>query len=221
MIGSFSFAAPKAALAWGVIFLLPGIVLFRNFKSNKTATLALILGGIGILPVPFLPAWAGLISFDGIPGMLYASLAGILLGKSLNLGIQTWQGKEGDSEPISPLVITGYSVGLVSQLVISFQSGLIDSSLAISAVPISAWAALVFFIPVTLFWSKIPELKIPWWQKAIIKIRNIIGDITTFLPRVFDGAVYLFTRLFEGDGGLIWTLLFGFLIITLISLRGG
>ncbi len=221
LIGSFSFAAPKAALAWGVIFLLPGIVLFRNFKSNKTATLALILGGIGILPVPFLPAWAGLISFDGIPGLFYASLAGIFLGKTLNLGIQTWQGKDGDSEPISPLVITGYSVGLVSQLVISFQSGLIGSSLAISAVPISAWAAVVFFIPVTLFWSRIPELKIPWWQKFTIKIRNIIGDITTFLPRMIDGAVYLFTRLFEGDGGLIWTLLFGFLIITLISLRGG
>ena len=221
LIGSFSFTAPEAALAWGVIFLLPGIVLFRNFKSNKTATLALILGGIGILPLPFLPAWAGLTSFDGIPGLFYAGLAGVFLGKTLNLGIQTWQGKEGESEPISPLVITGYLVVLASQIVISFQSGLIGISLAISAVPISAWAALVLFIPAALFWSRIPELEIPWWQKLIIKIRNIIDVISASLTRITDGSVYLFTRLFEGDGGLIWTLLFGFLIITLVSLRGG
>jgi hypothetical protein len=221
LIGSFSFAAPKAVLAWGVIFILPGIVLFRNFKSNKTATLALILGGIGILPVPFLPAWAGMISFDGIPGLFYAGLAGIFLGKTLNLGIQTWQGKEGESEPISPLVITGYLVVLASQLAISIQSGLIGVSLAILAVPISAWVALTLFIPAALFWSRIPELEIPWWQKSILKIRNIIDDLSASLTRITDGSVYLFTRLFEGDGGLIWTILFSFLIITLVSLRGG
>lgn len=221
MIGGFSFAAPQAVLAWGVIFLLPGIVLFRKYSSNRTAIIALVMGGIGIIPLPFLPAWAGLKPFTDIPGLLFACLAGILLGKTLHLGIQTWQGEDLESEVVSPVMITGYAVVLISQFVISIQSGLIRISLDFSTVPLAAWLGLATFIPAALFWSRIPELEISQGLKRIRNIRKILGGFLESIVRIAEGTMYIFIRLFEGDGGLIWTLLFGFLILTLISLRGG
>ncbi len=221
LVGGFAFAAPQAILALGVVFILPGIMLFRNFESKRTSTLALILGGIGILPLPFFPAWMGLISFDGISGLFFSISAGIILGKTLNHGIQEWQKKEKESQPISPLMITGYAVVLISQIVISIQAGLIKDSLALAAAPVSAWIGALVFITAALFWNRIPTLDRSRWEGIITRFRNFLENAADPIPRITDGAVYLITRLFEGDGGLIWTLLFGFLIISLISLRGG
>jgi len=221
LIGCFSFAAPEAVLVWGVIFLLTGLILFRKFGSKRAVSLALIVGGIGILPLPFFPSWLGLVYFQGVPGMFFSAMAGLLLGGIFNSVIQKWRRIEIPSEQISPLTITGYAVVLFSQLSISIQADLINTSLAISSVPVSAWIAALLFGVAVLFWDRIPEFNISRWDRLKAQIKKTMDTALNSISRLVDGAVNLFSRLFEGDGGLIWTLLLGFLIITLISLRGG
>ncbi len=221
IIAGFALAAPEAVLAWGMIFLLPGLVLFREFGSKRSASLALIMGGIGILPLPFFPAWLGLASLIGIPGLLFSVLAGVFLGRIINHQIEDWRENKIPTEQISPLTISGYGVVLISQLSISVQVGLFKRSLAFSSIPVSAWITALIFGVAVLFWDRIPVLNLSRLDRHKRKIRAIFDTAENSFPRLADGAVYLFTRLFEGDGGLIWTLLLGFLIITLISLRGG
>lgn len=220
-IAGFAFGAPEAVLTWGAVFLLPGLVLFRDFGSKRAASLALIVGGIGILTLPFFPTWVGLIFLKGIPGLFIAGLAGVFLGRIFNHQIQAWREIETPTEQISPLVIVGYAVILISQYSISIQTGLIRKSLAFSEIPFSAWITALLFGFAVLFWDRIPLVKFSWLESFKSKSKGFILSTTNSIPRLADGAVYLFTRLFEGDGGLIWTLLLGFLIITLISLRGG
>ena len=221
LIGGFAFAEPEAVLTWGMIFLFPGLVFFRDFGSKRSASLALIVGGIGILPLPFFPSWVGFFSLIGIPGLFFSILAGVLFGRTFNHRIQGWRGIEILTEQISPLTITGYAVVLISQYSISIQAGLVRKSLAFTYVPISAWIAALLFGIAVLFWERIPEFDTSRFDRIKSKARIYFITVANLISRLADGIVYLFTRLFEGDGGLIWTLLLGFLIITLISMRGG
>lgn len=220
-IAGFTFAAPHAILTWGAVFFLPGLVLFRDHGSKRTASLALIIGGIGILTLPFLPTWVGLAAVKGLSGFLFSAITGVFLGKIINHQIQIWREIEYPTEQISPLIIIGYAVVLISQFSLAIQAGLIKTSLAFSAVPISAWIAALLFGFAVLFWDRIPRIQLSWVDNYKQKSSMMIDMAAKSFPRLADGAVYLFTRLFEGDGGLIWTLLLGFLIITLISIRGG
>ena len=221
LIGGFAFAAPEAVVVWGMIFLFPGLVFFRDFGSKRAASLALIVGGIGILPLPFFSSWVGFIPLNGIPGLFISVLAGILLGRIFNHRIQDWRGIEIQTEQISPLTITGYAVILISQYSISIQAGLIKKSLAFTSVPVSVWIAALLFGIAVLFWDRIPALVTSRLDRLKVRTKVYFDAAANSIFGLADGIVYLFTRLFEGEGGLIWTLLLGFLIITLISLRGG
>jgi len=221
IIASFSFAAPEAILTWGIVFLLTGLVLFRKFGSKRTASLALIVGGIGILPLPFFPSWVGLVSLTGLSGLLFSTMAGVFLGRIFNHRIQIWQEIEIPTEQISPLTITGYVVVLFSQYSISIQAGLMKKSLAFSSIPVGTWIAALLFGVAVLFWDRIPEINLSRLDKLKGRTRSLLEAGEGLLPRLADEVVYMFTRLFEGDGGLIWTLLLGFLIVALISRRGG
>ena len=110
---------------------------------------------------------------------------------------------------------------LISQYSISFQVGLIKKSLAFSSIPVGAWIAALLFGVAVLFWDRIPVINTPRLDRLKGKTKSLIDAVASSFPRLADEAIYLFTRLFEGDGGLIWTLLLGFLIIALISVRGG
>jgi len=220
LIGGFAFAEPEAVLIWGMVFLFPGLVFFRAFGSKRSASLALIVGGVGILPLPFFPSWVGFVSLIGIPGLFFSILAGVLFGRVLNHQIQGWREIEILTEQISPLAVTGYAVILIAQYSISIQAGLVRSSLAFTSVPFSAWIAALLFGIAVLFWDRIPELDRSRLDRIKSKAKIFISAAAKQISRLADGIVYLFTRLFEGDGGLIWTLLLGFLIITLISMRG-
>ncbi len=220
-ISAFVFADPEAVLVWGMVFLMPGLVLFRNFDSKRTASLALIVGGLGVFPLPFFPSWVGLVSLIGIPSLFFSALVGIFLGRIINRKIQDWRKIEIPTEQISPLTITGYAVILVAQYSIAFQAGLVNKSLAISSIPVGAWLSALLFGVTVLFWDRIPEMNISPLDRLREKTSPLIKAGASSIPRLADETVYLLTRLFEGDGGLIWTLLLGFMIIALISVGGG
>jgi len=148
-------------------------------------------------------------------------LTGVFLGRIFNHRIQDWRGIEVPTEQISPIIITGYAVVLISQYSISVQAGLIKKSLALTSVPVSAWIAALLFGLAVLFWDRLPAINKSRLDKLKVRTRVHFDAAANSIPRLANGIIYLFTRLFEGDGGLIWTLLLGFLIITLISLRGG
>jgi len=220
LLGGFVFAAPEAVLIWGVIFLLTGTLLIRDFKAKRALSLALVLGGIAILPLPYFPAWAGLVSFNGIPGLLFSLPAGIVLGKTLNKNIRALRDFELDSEPLSAVLLTGYAVILISLFSITVQAGLRSKNLALSSAPISVWIAGVVFVAAAVFWNRIPKISLSRLEKTTTRIKVFTAAAADAFPQIADRAVNLVSRVFEGEGGLIWTLLVGFLLLSLISLRG-
>jgi hypothetical protein len=221
LLGGFVFAAPESVLIWGVIFLLTGTLLIRDFEAKRALSLALILGGIAILPLPYFPAWAGLVSFIGIPGLFFSIPAGIVLGKTLNRNIRALRNFELDAEQLSPVLLTGYAVILISLFSITVQAGLRSKNLALSAAPISVWIAGVVFAASAILWDRIPKIVLSRLEKTTTRIKEFGAAAAGAFPELAGRAVYLVSRVFEGEGGLIWTLLVGFLILTLISLRGG
>jgi len=50
---------------------------------------------------------------------------------------------------------------------------------------------------------------------------NVITGIGSGAARLVNWTVFLLISLFEGEGGLIWALILGFLLLTLITLSGG
>jgi hypothetical protein len=219
-LAGYGFAAPDAVLSWGMIFTLPGLVLFGRFRSKRTASLALIIAGIGILPLPFFSSWVGLASLTGISGLFFSISAGMFLGSVFNHRVQVWREIKTPTEQLSPLVLTGYGVILISQYAIAIQSGLIKISLAFTSIPFSAWIAALLFGIAVLFWDRIPEIHLSRFDTLLGNARKFVQAAGNTFRRLADGVIFLFTRLFEGDGGLIWTLLLGFLIITLLASRG-
>ncbi len=222
IIGSALIADPKATLSWGVLYLLPGLLFLQELNTRKNHLIALILGGIGILPLPFFPAWLGVAIFaEGLPGLLFALSTGLILGAMLNQGIRYWRVQRLRSEPAFLMLIIGSALLILSQLIISLQSGFLVVSLESFSYPVTIWIAGPLTLVVALFGDRVPRLKMSGLGVSSGEFMKTLSTISSVGATLFDQAVYLITRLFEGDGGLIWALLIGFLIITLISLSGG
>ncbi len=219
--GSASLASPAGGLAWGVVFMLPGSLLWHEKARSHPSLIGLGLAGLGLLPLPYLPAWSGIQAFPGgIASYLLAASCGIFLGSLAiavlkNLSRSTEKGK-----PISLMSILASGSLLLSQLLIAFRLGLLGASKGLLSHPVVVWLPLLGILLVLILGNWVPlrhresallmiDRGVAWIQMAISRILRSIESLIIFLA-----------GLLEGDGGLIWALLIGMLIITLIGSRG-
>jgi hypothetical protein len=94
------------------------------------------------------------------------------------------------------------------------EQGIFSRSLAV-------WIPIPLIFLTVVFRDRITD-------SGFIKIEGDVGKSLDIIPSVFsnlggfgDRVVSFLSDLFEGEGGLIWALLIGFLLITLITLGGG
>jgi hypothetical protein len=116
---------------------------------------------------------------------------------------------------LSPAII------ILTQLVIALEHKLLDFSGGILSKPISLWIPLLLIILFFIFGERIPQLNTWRGEEKIINTLNIISGIGSGAARLAGRTVFLIISLFEGEGGLIWALIIGFLMLTLITLSRG
>ena len=222
MVGSALIGIPEGALSWGMLLMLPGLLLVIDNSTKTHTLLAVILGVVGSLPLPYLPAWTGVEIFGGgLPGLVFGIATGLFLGINLSNSMKSWQNNRQDLNQKSPLLIIGSTVLILSQFLVVYKMGLFHFSTKFLVLPLFVWFAAPIMILLAIFREKIPSLKGDPWLKILKQGSTMTAGIVKSFMIFLDRIVYLITRLFEGDGGLIWALLIGFLIITLISVGGG
>jgi hypothetical protein len=210
------------ALSLGMAMILPGLQLWWISKQPKIPLLPLIFGILGLLPVPFLPSWTGVSTFSaGLPGILVGVSYGMLLGSILIALLKNWQ-SSADTFSTHPLLgIIGAAAILLSQAVVSLRLDLIDSSRDIFGRSVLIWISFLGFIPILILGNQLPLKKTRRFVDIGSRFRDGVEKFLTTSFHFLDRLVEFISQIFEGQGGLIWTLLIGLLLISLIRLRGG
>ncbi len=221
LIGAYLCQSPLSASYLGILALLSGVALLWEPGSRKAALVRMIAVGVGFLPLPFFPAWIGLAYLDGLGAYFLSAVYGWVFGKLLFKAFQAWKAAEDPSEPVTPLEWTGMGVLLVSQLVIAARLGLFSAGLRFHLIPISTWLSPLLLAASLVFWSRLPGADLAGRLRQEKASRPDFTDSGRALLELSSEAVHLMTRLFEGDGGLLWTLLLGLLIFTLARGGGG
>ena len=220
--GGAALAQPASALSWGIVFMLPGSLLWSEREKAHPSILILGLAGLGTLPFPFLPAWSGSVVFrEGLPGILLAAGAGIFLGALIIAVLKRLPRMKEEKAELTPLLIIGSVILTLSQVLIAFRLGLLEASRGLLSGPIAVWLTPLLAVLVLVLGNWVPltrkdliASRLAWFAD---RLRQFLSEMYSVIKRIVD----LLSNLLEGDGGLIWALLFGFLLITLISLRGG
>jgi hypothetical protein len=212
----------EGAFSWGIVMLLPGIRLWNESRQPRTSLIPLIFATIGLLPVPFLPPWSGILTFSaGVPGIILGLSYGILLGSVLITVLKNWRSSGFDIPSLPILNITGAAAILISQVVISIRLDLITKSQALLDKPVVIWISFLGILPVLIFGNQLPLRKREGLFAAVSRLPGGFEKGIQAILHFLDRLVGFISRIFEGQGGLIWALLIGLLLITLISIRGG
>ena len=212
----------ESALIWCVVMMLPGIRMWIGSRQPKKSLIPLVLATLGLLPLPFLPSWAGVLAFsEDIPGIILGLSYGILLGNALIAVLKNWGSSKSDSEPFPLLGVIGAVAVLASQVLISLRLGLIDASRDLLGKSITIWISFLGLVPVLILANHLPFKRGERIRSAMPGLKERFGKITLTVVYILDRMVSFFSRIFEGQAGLIWALLIGLLFITLISVRGG
>ncbi len=220
--GAAILGIPQDALAWSLIFLLPGFLLRKQTTNIKEASLVLILGSLGILTLPFLPAWSGANIFGaGGQSYLYAAAFGLAGGAILSGSMEKIIHKQLPSGTISIPFIIGAANLFLTQIIIGYSTSLIYDSVHLRAYPISSWIPGGIMVLFIMIGYRLPELSISFLEKIPNRLELTFKGTLATGTGIMDQVISVLAGLFEGEGGLIWALLIAFLIISLISLGGG
>ncbi|HNT53933.1 MAG TPA: hypothetical protein PKG95_04425, partial [Anaerolineaceae bacterium] len=223
---------PQASLAWGVAMILPGSLLF--LMSARSAGLLVIsaLGLLGLLGLPFTPAaggWAGLLgnpmTGNGMLFLVVQALLGLGYLRHALAPIQPWRELESWARIVYPL---GLVLLVIADILIGIWGGPDFFTLGVW------WAAVIAtgLIGILVVGNHLlrPFRQAGWLVALGRQIVNLLSKIIslTWFYRLLEwlyhqlGKIVRFLSLiFEGDGGVLWTLVFLALLITLIRSQGG
>jgi hypothetical protein len=220
--GSAALADPVSALSWGLVFMLPGCLFWSVRDQAQPTYLLLGLGGLGILPLPFLPAWTGMGVFQsGLSGILLAVGCGLFLGALVIAGLKSLSRVGESKEGLSPLIIIGSGILLLSQVLIAFRLGLLEMGRGLLSRPAVIWLAPLMIVLSLIAGNWVPLRGKDLIVKRLTRVAERLKQFILAIIQLVRWIVSFLIGLLERDGGLIWALLLGFLILTLISLRGG
>jgi hypothetical protein len=211
-------SSPEAVVSWGLAMLYPGAALFLSSVRTRRMLPIGILSVLSLLAVPFTPTFSGLMLYRPFQFLLLLlPLAHVLLIGGFIRHMMR------ETEPLAgvePWVRAVYMVGLALLPLTHIVSAFITPGLfAPTMLPV--WPMLVFLLGVGLgvfaFWRK--------WQfqtvildqlDRIFSLRwlfRLLGWIYAGLKEIVNGITWLL----EGEGGLLWTLVF---LVILVSILG-
>lgn len=232
---------PAACIAWGIACILPGAALFMYSVRPRGMMTLFVLATLALTAFPYTPTWSGLAIygftsnfaapyFDAVINLVFilTHLAlvlgyirhalrkmenpsgmerwvwvfyplglGILILMEFYLGWQVWM--EWSKNPGNLWWVGGLVLSVTVALwLMLYRSGRFGHFIRFSK-GMAIWGTTV--------WSKILSLR--WFYRFVWVIYHLIGRILTWL-----------TVVLEGDGGILWALVFLFLLFSL-ALQGG
>jgi hypothetical protein len=223
----------EASMAWCLVAILPASLLFLHQKSIRDFNILFILSAIGFTALPFTPAWHGIWifpDFAAIPGQGTGWVAYLIAQSLMITGIiltiiQPRQPID-EAERWSRIVyVIGLSFLPLTQFLILLigQPGLLNDFQG--------------FPELTYFWINIPAILLSVLLAFLIfRYRNItmaldqtINRITPFvwmnglftqILALGQRSVHFIDQILEGEGGIIWTILFLLLLLAFIVQLG-
>jgi hypothetical protein len=232
---------PGASVAWGIACVLCGGALFMYSVRTKGLLAIILLGALALTALPFSPTWAGSavyqLSFSSSTVILDLAINFVLLFSQMALvfgfirhalrGVETPTGLERWVWIFYPLgvgllILVEYYLGWqVWREWMETPGRLWWVGVIVMAVVGGIWYLIYrseTFLPFrrfskgmatwgTTFWGKVLSLK--WFYRFIWVVYHLISRSIAWL-----------TEILEGDGGILWALVFLFLIFSL-TLRGG
>ncbi len=226
--------APQASIAWGMVMILPGSLLFLYFPRVQQINFLLFFGLIGLLGLPYTLAasgWVGLVANGfNIWTIAFIIAHGLMLLGYLDRALQPG-GMAGALEFWARFVFP-FSLILVIQSMIAlgligwpgaFTLGvwwlsLISNVLILTVVILIhrfGASAPYFQLPASSGVRKgmdwiLPRLepvfRLEWVYQVVWRIYIILGKI-----------MKTFSVILEGEGGILWTVLFLVLLITVLT----
>ncbi len=239
---------PQAALAWSLVLLLPGGLLFladilqtsggTSKGLRRLQGLLAGLGLLGILALPYTPAWNGLFLYGGTAAPSGASSAGFISSLALYLFLPVAQA----------LLVTGYARHFLFRPIASepgdtqrwdwilYTTGLF--LLPLVQFGILAWIGQLLHGPgLSLHWpllvtAVLTALALAWFRiqersryRAIRRFGQAIVRFVSFdwlyqgfgvFYRLAKRTTGFISLILEGEGGVLWALLLLVLLLTVI-----
>jgi hypothetical protein len=221
---------PASTMAWGVTLILSGGVIFLYSARTPGLLFIPLLASLELLGLPFSPSasgWNGLVEPFSLAVIFIFIALFLLFYGYYRFAMQPGDGfssMERWAQPIYPL---GLLVLISSQWVVGLWG--FPGSLTVGV-----WWAGVVPIVITgavLFWTRQPRnalaagdnriglvytLAIKFWNPlteffSLNWFYNLLGYLYNF----FERLLYASTLVLEGDGGVLWALLFLAILITL------
>lgn len=233
-IGSVIRGQPEASIAWGIMMVLSGGLLFLYSTRPRVSIGLPVLGLIGLSGLPFTPSasgWFGMITLPfSLPDILFIFAHAILM-----LGYIRHFLRSGDQpSEVERWTQVAYTIGLLMLVALgwllgvlgwkgSFSPGIWWGSLA--SILLACGAGLTFFF----LWRKTKDttwLTQGWFYRLSRQIGNIVSTalrfnwLYQFLGWLFTQlriVIGLITTMLEGAGGLLWVFVLLVLLITVVQ----
>jgi hypothetical protein len=234
---------PGACLAWGLVSLLPGGLIFTLWPRHRNLLPFALLGLLGLTALPFTPAWngtgiylfsAGLVQISGKPEPLFRALLPLisllyLIAHAMLIAGYLRHALAGSSEnpaPIERWVWLVYPTGLA--LFALTHLGIGWTSLPqFEALPWPAWiSGIAATLLGLLIWRLSLRLRRPAAATSPMQTPSTWVRLLSlnWLYRSFWHAYRLLSRLvslvsaiLEGEGGILWTLVILALLLTFLQ----
>lgn len=231
---------PGASLAWGLVLLISGGLIFLYSAHGKRSALFWVLAAACIAGLPFTPAaggWAGLVG----GAFSFWNILAVLTVEFLIFGfIRHATRASDDLSQMERWVQSIYPSGLVvlvaSELFLGYKGweGSFTAGTWWVSVPV---AAIILWLSV--WWayrrgragSGQLSVPVPGWAyttavqglnglTGVLRLEWVYRLLWRALVQV-DRILSALTTIFEGDGGVLWALLLMTVIVTLLQVRVG
>lgn len=228
---------PRASIAWGVALLLVGSVIFFYSAHRRRNLFIPILAAVGITGLPYSPAASGWVGIVGdqfsFSTFIFLIAVVLLIWGFIRQSLRPREEIHRMERWVHPVYPAGLLSLIIAQWIIgmigwpgSFQLGVWWISMAVLVLA-GAGIALAFL----LVKRSSTRLVSPNWLGFITRRTglalgtffrlNWLYQFLLWLYHRIQGIVQLITAIFEGDGGILWSMVLLAIFISLVWLGGG
>jgi hypothetical protein len=226
---------PGASLAWGLMLILPGSLLFLYSVRRRQILLLLVPAIIGITGIPFTPASSGWFGIFPPPFNLWQFL--LLIAHALVfLGYLKFVFLPGDDlAKMERWIQAMYPAGLAVLVLAWIFTGLLGWPGSLGpglwlAGPASLVISALFWLIIILWQRRTTQDDAisRWYSSATHTAGSILTSLFSLnwlyrllwaVYRRVQQVIQVLTEILEGDGGVLWTLVLLALLISLLQSR--